>query len=202
MRGFKMTVALLAGLFVAAHAGAISPPQYTLQRQIKNTIGLNRCISVGEVYQEPGVEEYHIDITVCSAKVAGSLGVVIPLEYNFGGIPVAIHIISPDGTELAPCVDEAELGAVTDIRKHFLNVLEDNPLFVKIHRLPSEIPMAPDLMIEVAAEVVQYWNDNLSDYYGNNNEVAAYVFASICKETFRGGKVVVWWSTQPKSAGR
>ena len=47
--------------------------------------------------------------------------------------------------------------------------------------------------IEAQRKVVQFWNDNIGDRYGNTNAVAATVFAEVCCSSI--ANTIIEWTT-------
>ena len=62
------------------------------------------------------------------------------------------------------------------VKRQFRAALTRNRLYVATHVNQTE-SFSKFLWVEVAKRVIQFWNDNLGDYYGNQNEVAARAFA-------------------------
>jgi hypothetical protein len=44
-------------------------------------------------------------------------------------------------------------------------------------------------------------NDNLGDYHGNENEVAAKVFAYVCNDSFFDNQIMALWTTKDLDPG-
>ncbi len=190
----RVAFGVVISALVIGQVWALSPPEYTLQKRLLKSIGAGPCVHVGNIYQNQGSDDYFIDVKGCSAAIAGSLSIVLKRDHRIGNLHIIIRVLGPDGNEALPVEEAADKGPVVNIRKHFTNVLGANPYFSTIHRM-EDTPMAPDLFIEMKKDVIQYWNDDLSDYYSNANEVAATVFRDFCKSAFVDGKVDIGWTT-------
>ena len=190
------TSVLYAGvsLFVAASVPAISPPQYSLQRQLESSFGADPCVTVSEVYEQG--DGWMIDVQGCDVEINSGLAFVLKKDYDFGGIRVTVRVLDSDGN---PVVDDAPL--VPDdpgetVREFFHKALRDNPYFAQFPGQDGG-SVIPFVWIEIETEVIQYWNDNIGDFYGNDNRVAASVFQEVCNLDFFGS-VTVQFTTAVK----
>jgi len=191
-----MKVRLFVFLMVltfAADAMALSPPQYDLQQSLLHSIGRSPCVNVGEVYESEG--KYYIDVRGCTGEITKSLEAILRRNWDFGGIRVVINILGPRGAVAATSVDQKVGMTMAAVESHFKTVLAENPLFIKTIGATTISPKM--LWVEMDMGVIQYWNDNIDDYYGNNNEVAAKVFARLFKSSFNKGGIIVMWTTTP-----
>ncbi len=167
-------------IFFTATSFALSPPQYSLQRKVAHTIGANPNVTVSEVIEEGDL--YVIEISCGARDVAEGLAVILETNYDFGGIKVEIRILGPNGNPVTvdPSQQSGEPGELA--KEYFQKALKGNRYFVKIPEGGGG-PMMPFLFIEMRAAVIQFWNDNIGDLYGNENYVAAHLFSDVCKET-------------------
>lgn len=177
------TIGIILGLAVACctAALALSPPQYGLWRQINGSFGASPNVDVKEIYENEGV--YTIDLIGSDADVCNGLAYVLTSQYNYGGIKVALRVLDKDGklytSQILGDGDDAE----SILRKHFQNALRDNPYFIRILEKTSGF-MGKTIWLEFNPDVIQFFNDNIGDYYGNNNYVAAEAFQGVCKSQF------------------
>lgn len=187
------TLVGVVGFLTAVSAGAISPPQYELQRKLAASVGACPFVKVGEVREIAG--ENVIDIVVSEEPIARGLGFILKRDYNFGGIKVTVQVLDGQGAIVA--VDDAALPGQDPIdttRSHFLAALLHNPLVVGLGPRPM---LVGDFSIDVKPEVLQFWNDNLADPRGLSNLVAATTFQDVVRPDFIGGKVRMLFGTAP-----
>jgi len=175
--------------FVATVAVALSPPQYTLQRTLKGSIGANPLVSVGDV-QEVG-DAYLVDVSSPTPEVARGLAFILNQEYDFGGIRLSIRVLDGEGTPVEVPDIPATDDPVAESKSHVEAALADNPLFVAIIDSGFFFTYA----IDIRPAIVQFWNDDLSDPRGNTSLIAADAFRTVCREELFGGQVVPVWST-------
>ena len=114
-------------------------------------------------------------------------------------IRVAVRVLDPDGNLVVSGAPEPPENPTEAIADHFRKALRGNPYFSQFHEVNAGPPFA-FLFIEFKAEIIQYWNDNIGDYYGNANSVAAEVFQAVCGETFFG-ESGVFYSTRARARG-
>ncbi len=177
----------------------LSPPQYGLERKLRKTVGRSPHVEVMEVYEEQSQGEVgsHWVIEIRAREsgggdLPGALATILKRFYDFEGIRVQVRVLDPLGRE-ASAVPSTGL-PVGDAIKLLETVFRDNPLFVTIHH-PTGWPF--DVSVEFKAEIVQYWNDDLSDHYGNTNLVAARAFSDVMNEFLFEETVSVGTSTSP-----
>lgn len=159
----------------------LSPPWYTLWNEIKSTIGKDSSVKVSDldVRQYP----YQINITTDHHKKGRALATIIKLVHEFENVQVRIHIQNSNGNphEPFPVTNSNELASV--IR----TALHGNPLFKNVYRGPTSVLFASRNVFPVFKKtVIQFYNDDLSDYYKNYNKVASHVFAIVLKEEING----------------
>ncbi len=163
----------------------LSPPQYILYNKIVSSIGADPTVHIKNIYQKSGV--YYIDIYTEDAKKAtGLMGVLID-RYDFGGIKVQICVFAPNGERTATNQSADNIEPISATRALIENALIGNPYFVTIKEVPQSPffpPTLGQLAIVFAKQVIQYPSDNISDYYGNSNEVAQNVFQEIMKDNY------------------
>lgn len=192
----KLVTGLAVGL-LAARAWAISPPQYSLQRELAASVGASPFVQVGEVYTSGGREL--VDITVSIESVARGLAFILKREHNFGGIMVEIRVLDPRGAVVS--VDDAALPGHTPVETaeaYFRDALLENPLVVGIGPRPM---VFGDFVVEVRPEILQFWDDNLADPGGLSHMIAASVFHDVARSSLIAGTVSMVFSTAPVAAG-
>jgi hypothetical protein len=185
-------------LFLAAGASALTAPWYTLRNELRYTIGVSPCVSVGQVNDDGG-GAYSIDVRACSADVAGALGVVLKRDWQWGNIHEHIRVLDPAGAEtgtyLSPGADP-----VATVAQLLRTAFAGNRMFRAVRVSPAPFG-SPEIWAETAKEVVQFFNDDLSDFYQNKNEIAEAGFRHVCHSTYLDGTVHVGWTTSRHSGG-
>jgi hypothetical protein len=185
-----ISLAIVSSFLVVASAFALSPPQYTLQKYLMHSIGANPQVDVGEVYEIEGI--FYIDVCGKTNKVAEALSVILKKEWELG--PTIVRVLDSGGSEVVPPDPLPGESFMHFVRRQFRAALTRNRLYVTTHVNQTE-SFPKFLWVEVAKRVVQFWNDNLGDYYGNHNEVAASAFAYVCNESFFNERILVQWTT-------
>jgi hypothetical protein len=174
---------------IAVCALAVSPPQYSLQRTLKGSIGASPLVTVGDV-QAVG-EAYLVNVRSSIPEVARGLSFILTKEYNFGGIRLSIRVLDGEGKQVDTPDTPATGDAEAESKRHFEAALAHNPLFVRIVGGGFFYTYA----LEIEPAIVQFWNDNIGDPHGNTNLIAADAFQMVCRETLFGGQVRPSWST-------
>jgi hypothetical protein len=187
-------------LLVCMNALALSPPQYTLQNQLENSIGASPCVTVQEIREENGV--FLIDVVGCDEAVCAGLAYVLKPEYNYGGIQVQVRVLDKNGV-LVEAQESLGDDPMSEIKKLFQDALKDNPYFSKVIDSEQGFFM-PALWLEFQAEIIQFFTDNIGDFYGNGNYVAADVFSEVMINDFVQEEDMmysIFYSTKPKQNG-
>ncbi|MPQ44890.1 hypothetical protein [Clostridium tarantellae] len=166
----------------------LSPPWQTLRNKIFNTIGQSPCIYISELI--PYNANYMIKITVKFNDIAKALRTILPKYYIFGNIKVFILIFN--------CTNKiVEFNATSeyslkDVSNLFSISLKNNPLFKGT--IISETPplftkqYSGEVIVIIDKTIIQFYNDDLSDFCQNFNEVASKVFSSILIKNFPSTK--------------
>ncbi len=188
-----IVVVIVAVVFASAAPGvALSPYPYELQKKLVHTIADNPFVSVGEVYEDDsGV--YRIDVTCTTADTGQGLAFILNKEYEFGP-GITVTVLDEQGNPIE--VDESSLSGdpVEETEQLIQQALQYNRLLVS---LPGG-GFTADIFVEVSAEAVQFYNDDLTDYYSNSSFLSVDVFSEVCKNTFFDGAVVVDYAGAPK----
>ncbi|MBF0377670.1 MAG: hypothetical protein HQK72_09315 [Desulfamplus sp.] len=200
-----MKIKVLIGLcitmiFMSSNVWSLSAPPYQLQRQLLNSVGASSLVDVGEVVEQSPAN-YVIDITTSKDDVANSLAVVLLRRWVFGNETLVIRVFRPNGTQVtSPKLNPWGISSADAIEKHFQIALKKNPFFVTTYN--EQLPYSDTNIcwVEVAKEVIQFFNDDISDYYGNTNLLARDVFVELFKNTFFSGTVQVRWTVSLDSS--
>ncbi len=181
----KKLIIVLELLLVCMPGITLSPPQYGLWRQIGATFGACPGVDVKEIYEENGI--YNIDLIGSDADICKGLAVVLKSTYNYGGIQVEVRVFDREGNRYQR-PERIEGNLKNAIHTHFRNALRDNPYFVRILDAPS-FDWMPTIWLEFKPAVVQFFNDNIGDFYGNVNLIAAGAFEDLCETDISSGSV-------------
>lgn len=169
----------VSGQTPQTEAPKLSPPWFTVANQIKYTIGLTPGITVGEL--NTAQQPYRLPITVQDPAQAQALAAILKPQYSLGNIAIQVQI-NPGAQEVKPAVANDPAQVVQFIQ----TALKGNPLLVDV--LVKQVgPMAPTAVWPIFTKsVVQFFNDDISDYYSNFNGVTAQVFRTVLLEEING----------------
>jgi len=163
-------------LFVALSAQmvtAMDPPWYEFASRVAATLGADRCVTVGGLVEpEDRSQPFLLPVLVCNHEKAQALAQVVGATRRVAGVTIAVQISDPKGVvsstnNSALTMDQAD----RVIRTAFFG----NPYFLETI-VASE---SQTLWVEFGAQVVQFPADNISNYYGQENEVAEASFAEV-----------------------
>lgn len=157
----------------------LSAPWYTFANQIKYTYGLSPFITVNNL--APVGDNYDLIINVCYDDVALALRQILPSFVSFGGVIVYINIFNSEN-QIVP-IENAVYTPET-LAKLLCTALIGNPLFEGTILTNGILPpivsgTVGDVVVVIAKDIVQFYNDDISDLCSNYNAVAADVFEQI-----------------------
>ena len=156
----------------------LTPPWYTFFNFLKHSIGRTKCVQVLEM-KELSDSNYLIQVDVKNQDKAFALATILLPFKNFGNINVRVEVLH-FGQVVAP---EDQILDVSELIRIFEEALDTNCYFKYV-----EFVKMLDLYIIFPVfkkEVIQFFNDDLSDLYRNYNGVAASVFAEVLKPQIR-----------------
>lgn len=162
---------------MATFVPALSPPWFTLQKMFANTFGCDPAVTIGEL--DTSKNPYVLPIVVNDEKKGMALRTIIPANFPMGNINVITIVKNCNGISWQGIDIENEKQLVEVIKAAFTG----NPLFVAA--IPRVLP--PDFQqvgLIITKTVVQFFNDNLADFYSNFNGVAADVIAGLIHMTY------------------
>lgn len=184
---------------LALHSGTaagLSPPQYTLWRQVCASIGASPLVQIGQM-REIDDGHYEFDVLARCRDVSAALATVLTSEYDFGGIQVKIYVLNHDGSPaLSPF--QSKTPTIEEIKACFVKALAGNPYISRI--IPARGSVFDcAVWVECKRKIIQFWNDNIGDYYGNDVYVAADVFRAVMCTSFEttSGEISVGFTTKP-----
>ena len=176
-------------LFFCSPVSALSPPQYTLWREINASFGASPLVKVDDI-REIDDAHYEIDIHGATKDISSALVAVLTPSYNIGNIDVTVNVFNPDGSAaINPLADRKAVDA-DEIEGYIKKALRGNPYFDRtINRTADN--MDSMIWLQFKKKIIQFWNDNLADYYGNNVHIAADVFQSLMHAEFETENITV-----------
>lgn len=196
MKKAYMIFSLVSLLLVSAPVWALSPPQYSLWRQVNASIGASPLVKVEEM-REIDDGHYEIDVHGVTADISTALAAVLNLEYNFGGIEVKINVLNPDGSATVNPLASRNASSADEVRGYFEKALRGNSYIRRILD-GGRGGFDSAFWVECKKKIIQFWNDNIGDYYGNDVYIAADVFRTVMQNTFEtdSGTIAVGFTTQ------
>ncbi|HEX8230199.1 MAG TPA: hypothetical protein VF826_12925 [Chloroflexia bacterium] len=149
----------------------LSPPWYTLWNKIDKAIGADPGFKV-EPLQDNGNGTYTVLIKAQGGDPT-PLAAVLKKSHTLGNITVYVEV-----QELH--VDVLSINTPDELVGALKGALKGNPYFVQaLEPEPSPYFPVPSVVAVITPSVIQFYNDDLSDYYRNFNGLAAEVFAEI-----------------------
>ncbi|WP_133136472.1 group-specific protein [Legionella rowbothamii] len=178
-------LAIKAGLFLAmlfsvggstnlfAATLRLTPPWELLQSQLSAALEADPCVHVKPLTGEG--RDMEISVTVCDEKKALALAAFLNKRHEFGDyLAVTVNVYAPNLLPVNATLPE-DLGATA---KLLGRALVGNKYFIKTG--VGTGPMAQLVAYAIFQPVViQYYSDDMSDWYSNTNEVAAKVFSEL-----------------------
>jgi hypothetical protein len=160
----------------------LSPPWYSLWNEVSHAIG--KDVNIQVLGLNVSSEPYKITIITDNESKGQALSTILVPKHQFGHITVTVSVQNCTGEQF----QGLSVSSVTDLVDIFKEALRDNDLFVNAISKPiSPLPNAPVYVYPVfMKEVIQFFNDDLTDLYNNYNNVAANVFRNILKTTING----------------
>lgn len=159
---------------------ALSPPWYTFANEVLNTVGKDPNVQVDSLRQVSS-SKYSLMIRVKGLQRARALATIIRNTATFGNITVTVIVKTTSGTIAKP-YPTSTLTAL-QIAQLYRIAFRTNILFSFV-TIRAFVPGSARAVFPVFAKrVVQFYNDDLSDFYGNYNNVAAFSFRDVLKKS-------------------
>jgi len=150
----------------------MSPPWYTYFNYLKHSIGRDQCVDVLDMKEISGAD-YLISVDVKNREKATALATILIPCKNFGNINVRVEVLhcgrrvkpycNPHDESIIIKIIEEALGT-----NHYFECVESAEYFVSLLIFPV-----------FKKEIIQFFNDDLSDFYNNFNGVVAKVFSEV-----------------------
>lgn len=155
---------------------ALSPPAYTLYSQIQKALGGDPHVHVMPMQNDGST--YEIRLVVGDDAKAVALAKTLLPEHELGEETVRVTVIDVEGRAYnnEPDDQAGDIAATID------DAFRSNPLFREALVADRKPAIGIGQVIAVfAPKVIQFFNDDLADYYYNANRVAADVFADLLR---------------------
>ncbi|NEU05729.1 hypothetical protein [Clostridium senegalense] len=159
-----------------------SPSWNTLRDKIYYTIGKDPYVEVSNLVPlEDG--NYTLKIKVYrSINKAKALRAILSKEYKIEDVTVNVIILDSDNNEIT--VGPLSNYTIYDIASIFCIALHSNRLFNGVIitdglLLVEQEDMIGQIVVIINKNVVQFYNSNLSDLYGNYTELATKIFEEL-----------------------
>jgi hypothetical protein len=160
----------------------MNPPWITLWNQVRGSIGNDPRVTTTRLDQSR--QPYLIRITVRDNAKAVGLASLVKRRHNFGNITVVVRIEDRQGNHVNRVVPKSPRELAGLVRSAFTR----NGWYRKV--LVKEFFGRLRVYAVFAKKVVQFYNDDLSDLYGNYNGVAGAVFADVLGARFGGFELI------------
>ena len=153
----------------------LSPPWWTVQKKIKAMFKDDPDIEIKSVSKggDASGVTYVLYLDTPDANKALALKNILKTEYHFGGVSLKIVI------RVTNKIDESLKRSDTTY-DNYLDALATTPAVVDIRHVVDMFG-TKWIVIDFKKEVVQFWNDDLTDYYGNWNGLYTDIATDIFK---------------------
>ena len=151
----------------------LSPPQYTYSNFIKHSIGNDPCVRVLDLQETPHGDYLQI-INVDERRKAAALATILKRRKTFGNVKIRIEV-RHCGRVVEPVTE------IRSILRLFEAALDTNRWFEFVESKQVFFGLKPIFPV-FKKDVIQFFNDDLSDLYANFNGVVADVFREVLRE--------------------
>lgn len=156
----------------------LSPPWVTYNNKLRYSLGADPQISVGTVFQPPNSDYYVVVVTVTGAQKAQALANIISPEQTFGTTP--LYIVVTDSESNLYTQNCGAVSNIYDVASNVITALSGNPYFAQV--IVNAAPFDHKLLIVYpifCSQVIQFYNDDLSNLCQTYSDVAANVFGDV-----------------------
>lgn len=170
---YQKSLFFILAFTIISFACALSPPWNIFEMQIKSTLGADPCVHVYALQQQdPTI--YILPIHTCKSDLNKpiALSVFLQDKYSFGNINILVYVNGAPPSSLFPNKSNFNTSSACLLIEY---ALRGNPYFIQT--LPKSTLF--DYSIEFTNNIVQYFDDNLNDYFGNQNQLASVLFDQV-----------------------
>ena len=151
----------------------ISPPWTTYYRELVELFKKDK-----EIFIEFDEDKNEIEITTTKYEKSLALKKVLPCEKDFGGVKLKINVV----------YKEPKMDAINAFKELVIN----NPIFKYTYVFPTSAN--PIAYVVFAKEVVQYWNDDMSDPHG----ITSTLYENLAREVFSENPGIIFSTDSDK----
>lgn len=157
----------------------LSPPWITYFNELRNSIGADPTVTVGPLIPTDG--NFIILVQTADVEKAIALATLLKPTVQFGNVNVTIVVSGGGIVNPIPCpLDAFEIA-------HLFQVALENNLYFERVVVQPQLPGGENVIFPVfAAEVIQFFNDDISNLCQTFTEVAAKVFRDVMNDTICG----------------
>lgn len=139
----------------------LSPPWYIYHKKLRSLFEEDDQVNIGELEQGPD-GQYTAEITVSDKEKQAALQQIILQNVKMGNINITYTFADPQ--DIPQADDDVSL-------ETFIVAFKENPILVKTATAQT---LSGNLQYYAIfkKEVIQFFADNISDYYGNYNGLA------------------------------
>ena len=153
----------------------LSPPWYSHQRKVFALFGADPQVKMRDLRQVDGYN-YALDMLVCNGLKARAIRALLPRTVEISNVTVTTRVLFP--------IEQCEAEPSTQVCD--AQLLEDaftgNPIFDRIDVQGMEgWPQIGYCIFK--KQVLQFWDDDLSNFYGMHSTLAETIARDILKET-------------------
>lgn len=165
-----------AGIF------ALSPPWILYHKKVQALFKDDPQVNVRDL-GSTGDGNYVFLILVSDKKKADAIKAILRDKIEMGNITVTITILGPDEDGIAGSADKDDVST-------YNAAFSGNPIFSRTVSMAVYGSAVKYCIFK--CDVIQFWCDDISDYYGNCNCLAEDIAREVLKETS------VWFCTEQK----
>ena len=158
----------------------LSPPWCQRYSQIAALFKYDPEVHV--IYDE---DTYELKLYVDDDDKAAALTILLPEEYEFGNVKLKVHVVPANGADADSVIDED-----TPVDELYEAAFSGNGAFAFAKTIRGVMLIDGITYVVFNKQVVQYYTDNLSDYFGN----CSTLYQDIAKDVF-GERQNLYYST-------
>lgn len=139
----------------------LSPPWYIHRDKLSALFEEDGQVTIGKV-EKRSDGQYTAEITVSDKEKQAALQQIILQNVNFGNVKLTFTFADP--LDIPQANDDVS-------PETFIAAFKGNPILVKAMNAVNPWQL-PETVVIFRKEVIQFWADNMADFYGNYNGLA------------------------------
>ncbi|MED4751743.1 hypothetical protein [Brevibacillus choshinensis] len=171
----------------------LSPPEATYFNEIKFSIGNDPLVRVEPLIEMPG-GNFRITLHVQGTQKARALATLLVRTKQIGNLRIHVRVKTTEGNVVQPI---SRTLSPREIANLYRVAFRTNRLF-NFAMVRASISFTAVYPV-FKAQVIQFFNDDLSDLFNNFNRVAAFVFRDVLRNTIN--RTPILFSTARKKMG-